>query len=218
MSALLAEDRPAFSDMTGNLFFDEMRRDLETPGLPEVGLIWHGEDPDLVACTDDLGDYSLLEAPLATPGQPSRTNESSRATARQISDITDSYLELQPHERDNFSIVLYNCDSKTLPTAVVEAISETEGDSPDDTTCRVILTHQNRKVLSEFYETISAQEGDDDAFYVSEASKDFMARVRINIMVEQSGGPVSGGGHFADIVFCQDVISRHANIAREPTN
>jgi DNA segregation ATPase FtsK/SpoIIIE, S-DNA-T family len=213
---LLNEHRAAFSDFTGDLFFAEAKRDLDYPGLPEVGLIWRGEDSDLVAYTDHLGDYSLMEVPLATPGQPSRTNESSRNTARQISDITDSYLELQPHERDNFSIILYNCDSKTLPTAVVEAISDTEGDSPDDTTCRVILTHQNRKVLAEFYETISAQEGDDDAFYVSEANKDFMARVRINIMVDQFTGRASEAEHITDIVFCQDVISRHADIAREP--
>jgi S-DNA-T family DNA segregation ATPase FtsK/SpoIIIE len=216
LTKLLAEDRAAFSDLTGNLFFDEAKRDLETPGLPEVGLLWHGDDNELVAYTDNLGDYSLMEQPLAKAGQPSRTNESSRTTARQIGEITDTYLELQPHERDNFSIVLYNCDSKSLPTAVVEAISETEGDSPDDTTCRVILAHENRKVLSEFYETISAQEGDDDAFYVSEASKDFMARVRINIMVDQSARQSSETDHMTDIVFCQDVISRHANISREP--
>src|SRR5207248_403221 len=56
----------------------------------------------------------------------------------------------------------------------------------------------------------------DDAFYVSESSRDFMSRVRINISVDHGVPQHDGDGHLTDIVFCQDVISRHADLAREP--
>jgi S-DNA-T family DNA segregation ATPase FtsK/SpoIIIE len=216
VARLLESKRPLFSDQTGELFFRDVQLDLETPGLPEVSLFWTGEDSELLTASDHLGAYSLLEIPVAREGKPSVTNENPKRTAQQISEVIRSYLDLQPHERDNFSIVLFNCDSKALPVAVVEAISDSDSDSPEDAMCQVILTHQDRKLLAEFYETISAQEGDDDAFYVSEATKDFMARVRINILVDQGVRPSADSEPLTDIVFCQDVASRHADLSREP--
>jgi S-DNA-T family DNA segregation ATPase FtsK/SpoIIIE len=96
------------------------------------------------------------------------------------------------------------------PTAVVEAIKATDEDGDYDAMCQVILTHRDRARLAELYQKIASQEGDDDAFHVSESSREFMARVRINIMV--NGVPVSDqrNGQPTDIVFCQDVISRRA--------
>lgn len=215
---LILTDRLGFSDVSGDLFLKDVRQDLATAGLPEVGLLWRGEDSVPLAQSDELADYSLLEPPTATPQTLATTNENPARTAAQISEIVKSYLALQPHERDNLSIVLYNCDSKSLPTAVVESISASDDDGPNDTTCQIILTHQDRRILAGLYESIASQDSDDDAFYVSEASKDFMSRVRINISVDH-GVPTSAAEDKAtDIVFCQDVISRHADPTPEPAS
>ena len=47
------------------------------------------------------------------------------------------YLRLQPHERDNFSILLYNCDSPDLPTAVVDSLTESIKREENKITCQV---------------------------------------------------------------------------------
>jgi S-DNA-T family DNA segregation ATPase FtsK/SpoIIIE len=213
---LVKDDRLAFSDVSGNLFLNDTRLDLGTSGLPEVALVWRGDDPVLLAQSDELAEYSLLEPPTSAPHSLATTNENPARTAKQISEIARSFLELQPHERDNFSIVLYNCDSKTLPGAVVESISASDEDAPGEATCQIILTHQERPVLASLYEAIAAQEGDDDAFYVSESSRDFMSRVRINISVDHGVPQHDDENYLTDIVFCQDVISRHADPSREP--
>lgn len=216
IAQLVKDDGLVFSDRSGELFLRDSRLDLGTAGLPEVGFVWRGEDTVLLAQSDELGDYSLLEPPISSPQGGSGTNENPARMAEQISAIVGTFLELHPHESDNLSIVLYDCDSKLLPTAVVEAISSSDEDSARDTTCQVILTHQERPVLADLYESIASQEGDDDAFYVSESSRDFMSRVRINISVDQGVRQQPDGAHLTDIVFCQDVISRRADPSREP--
>jgi S-DNA-T family DNA segregation ATPase FtsK/SpoIIIE len=213
---LVKDDHLVFSDVSGNLFLNDTRLDLTTAGLPEVALVWRGDDTVLLAQSDELAEYSLLEPPTTTPHSLATTNENPTRTAKQISEIARTFLDLQPHERDNFSIVLYNCDSKTLPGAVVESISASDEDAPGETTCQIILTHQERPVLASLYEAIAAQEGDDDAFHVSESARDFMSRVRINISVDHGVPPHDNENHLTDIVFCQDVISRHADLSREP--
>lgn len=218
MERLVNDDALVFSDVSGGLFLADARADLACSGLPEVALAWRGDEATLLAQSDELAEYSLLEPPTSTPQAASTTNENPAQTARQIGEIARSFLELQPHERDNFSIVLYNCDSKTLPGAVVEAISAGDEDSAGETTCQIILTHQERSMLASLYEAIAAQEGDDDAFHVSESSRDFMSRVRINISVDHGVPAHDNENHVTDIVFCQDVISRHADPSREPVS
>lgn len=213
---LVKDDHLVFSDVSGNLFLNDTRLDLATAGLPEVALVWRGDDTVLLAQSDELAEYSLLEPPTSAPHSLATTNENPARTAKQISEIAQTFLDLQPHERDNFSIVLYNCDSKTLPGAVVESISASDDEASGETTCQIILTHQERPVLASLYEAIAAQEGDDDAYHVSESSRDFMSRVRINISVDHGVPLHDNENHPTDIVFCQDVISRHADPSREP--
>lgn len=207
---LLHEESPAFTDGGGDLFFRETAEWLRLPGAPEVVLAWQGAQPTLLSQTDSLHEYSLHESPVSDENRFCSTHESPQDTARTIAAIVESYLTLQPHERDNFSIVLYNCDSALLPQAVVESIRTASDGEAHDAMCQVILTHNNKKQLRHMYERISAQEGDDDAFHVSESSRDFMARVRINIMVDEAPTPDPKSGQPTDIVFCQDVISRQA--------
>ena len=209
---LLRGDPPEFTDRAGRLFFLETSEQMCHAGGPDVAIVWRQNEPVLVSESDSFGFYSVVEVPVSGGRDHLSTNENPKPVARQISQVIESYLELQPHERDNFSIVLYDCDSSGLPTAVVEAIKATDEDGDYDAMCQVILTHRDRARLADLYQKIASQEGDDDAFHVSESSRDFMARVRINIMVNGVPAVDPRNGQPTDIVFCQDVISRRAAV------
>ncbi|HVS70825.1 MAG TPA: FtsK/SpoIIIE domain-containing protein [Phycisphaerae bacterium] len=213
LAALLQYPTPQFADGSGELYFKEATEMLEDAGSPEIVLDWRGAEPVLLATTDHLHDYTLHESPVPTGSRSAGTNEDPRYTAGVVAEVVDSYLTLQPHERDSFSIVLYNCDSAALPQAVVESVRATGEHEAHDAMCQIILTHSDRRRLRQLYQGIASQDGEDEAFHVSESSRDFMARVRINIMVDEAPEPDPRSGQPADVVFCHDVISRHAELS-----
>ena len=193
------------------LFFREAVADLAHPVAPEVVLGWRGEKAELLATTEVAGDYSLCELPVAGPGD-SETNENPADAAARVAELVDRYLALHPHEQANLSVVLYNCDSSGLPTAVVGRLAAL-GDADEGTRCQVILRHRDAKRLRRLYEEIvDASNGDGDALVASETTRDFMARLRIGIMADQAPAPDPRDGCPEDIVFSQDVIARHASL------
>ena len=185
IAALLEESSASFSDGSGELFFKEAVEMLNDPGPPEVVLDWREAEPRVLAVTDSLQEYSLHESPIPAGDRSDGTNEDPRRTAGVVAEVVDAYLTLQPHERDNFTIVLYNCDSAALPQAVVESVRAMGERDSHDSMCQVVLTHTDRRRLRQLYQRIASQDGEDEAFHVSESSRDFMARVRINIMVDE---------------------------------
>jgi len=192
------------------LYFKEMKDELQHPYYPELALGWRERKPELLSVTDSLLDYTLHELPLRGTSQQSETNESPVEAASQISDMLQRYLTLFPHERTNLSIVLYNCDSASLPQAVVNRVNELH-EEEEDMRCEVVLRHRDKDKLHRLYEQIlEAYDADSDGFIASEASRDFMARLRIGIMADEAPVPDQKDGPSKDIVFLHDVISRHA--------
>jgi S-DNA-T family DNA segregation ATPase FtsK/SpoIIIE len=110
---------------------------------------------------------------------PALDDESICAAATIEHEMTE-YLRLQPHERDNFSVLLYNCDSPDLPTAVVNTINRTNAKREDKITCQVLLMHRDEAHLRQIYRDLVARgiNGEADP---TEGSGDFLARVRVNI-------------------------------------
>lgn len=207
---LLTAPNVLFGD--ANLYFKEVRDELEHPYFPEVVLGWRERKPELVSLTDTYMDYSLHELPLANQSLGADTNENPTESANQIVDLIQRYLALFPHERASLSAVLYNCDAASLPQAVVDKINELHEDE-EDMRCEVILRHRDRTKLHRLYESIlEAGDSDADSFVSSEASRDFMARLRIGIMADEAPVPDPKDGPRADLVFLHDVISRHASI------
>lgn len=192
------------------LYFKELKDELVHPYFPELALGWRERKPELLSITDTVADYTLHELPLRGTLEESETNESPLQTANQIVDMVQRYVELFPHERANLSTVLYNCDSASLPQAVVDRISELH-DEDEDMRCEVVLRHRDKEKLHRLYEQIlEASDADADGFIASEASRDFMARLRIGIMADEAPVPDLKDGPSKDIVFLHDVISRHA--------
>lgn len=207
---LLTADEVLFGDPP--LFFRQLEEELAHPYYPEIVLGWQTTKPELLSLTDYHLDYSLHEAPVISNDGYDDTNESPSETSSLIVDLTKRFLALYPHERANLSVVLYNCDSARLPYALVDKMAELHEDE-EDMRCEIVLRHRDGGKLRELYERIiESSDADVDSFVTSEATKDFMARLRIGIMADQA--PVSDpkDGPPTDIVFLQDVIARHASL------
>jgi S-DNA-T family DNA segregation ATPase FtsK/SpoIIIE len=205
---LLTTENVVFGDP--RLFFRELKGELEHPYYPEIVLGWRENHPEILAISDHFQDYSLHEPPVAAHEGQDDTNDNPAETSAQVLDLVRRYLALYPHERANLSVVLYNCDSARLPQAIVDRMNELHEDD-EEMRCQVVLRHRDAQKLRYLYEKIiEAADGDADTFVASEATKDFMARLRIGIMVDQAPPPDRKDGPPTDLVFLDDVIARHA--------
>ncbi|MBD2704944.1 DNA translocase FtsK [Spirosoma sp. BT702] len=207
----LTAEEVRFGD-TGRLYFRELSEDLEHPFYPEVALSWRETRPELLTYTDKCGDYTLHELPRVNENNSEETSENPTDAANCVSDLVKRYLALHPHESANLSVVLYNCDSARLPQTVVDKLGSLY-EEEEEVCCQVVLMHQTTPKLSQLYQRIvESADTDVDAYNASESTRDFMARLRISISIEQAVPPNPQDGCPNDIVFSQDVISRHAKV------
>lgn len=194
------------------LFFRDLASDLDHPFYPEVTLAWNGRSPELLALTAHQGDYSLHERPTMKPAAAGDASEDVGEGGRALLDLVERYLSLNPHERSNMSVVLFNCESERLPRQVVTGLEGLQDDG-EDVRCQVMLRNTDPARLRDIYRSIlSTDEGSADAHSSSEATQDFMARLRISVIADQAPPPDPRDGRPYDIVFSQDVISRHATV------
>lgn len=192
------------------LFFDELVQDIEHPYYPEVCLGFRGQEvPEILSLTDSLNDYSLMEMPIIKTSFQ-ETNEDPKEASGKLTSLIERYLELQPHEGANLGVVLYNSDSTRLPLAIVDSISKLN-EKNHNIRCQVILRHRDTNKLNQIYsKMVEGSDSDADMFVASEVTNDFMAKLRIGVMAHQSSVSENAEGKPYDIVFLQDVISRHA--------
>jgi S-DNA-T family DNA segregation ATPase FtsK/SpoIIIE len=193
------------------LFFKDLQQDLTHPLYPELAIAWSADGPELLSVSDVVQDYSLHEPPVASADGGDDTNESPAEGSACVLDLVRRYLALHPHERANMSVVLFNCDSARLPEAVVDKISAIH-EEEDDVRCQILLRHVNDERLRDVYRSMIESDTTADAYSASEAGQDFMARLRISVIADQAPPPDPKDGCPYDIVFSQDVISRHARI------
>ena len=194
------------------LFFKDLAADLEHPFYPEVTLAWSARKPELLSLASHRADYSLHERPVLGSDGPADVGDDAGAGGDCLLGLVDRYLTLNPHERSNMSVVLFNCESPRLPQQVVAGLGNLQ-DEADDLRCQVMLRHTEPTRLRDIYRSILAtDEGAPDAYSSSEATQDFMARLRISVIADQAPPPDPRDGRPYDIVFSQDVISRHASL------
>jgi S-DNA-T family DNA segregation ATPase FtsK/SpoIIIE len=211
---LLTASEVFFGDT--RLFFKDLAQELSHPFYPEVVLGWRGNKPELMVMTDAVQDYSLHESPVINDSEPDDTNENPTTASNCVLELVQRYLALHPHEHANMSVVLYNCDSARLPQAVVDRIGQLY-EEEEDVRCQVLLRHSDAARLRDLYRSIVSQgDADVDSFNASEATQDFMARLRICIIADQAPPPNPKDGCPFDIVFSQDVIARHSQIEWYP--
>lgn len=191
------------------LFFKDLAEDLAHPFYPEVVSWWSGRKPELLSLADCESDYSLHEPPVVDRDDASEISDDPRPGSQCLLDLADRYMTLHPHERANMSLVLYNCDSARLPQQIVEGMSALRDD--EDIRCQIMMRHTDPTRLRQIYRSILTDSNDNpQVLSPSEATQDFMARLRISVIADQAAPPDPRDGRPYDIVFSQDVISRHA--------
>ncbi|MDQ0333043.1 S-DNA-T family DNA segregation ATPase FtsK/SpoIIIE [Mesorhizobium sp. YL-MeA3-2017] len=205
---LLKAEEVNFGDQ--RLFFADLRAEFEHAYYPEAVTGFTGGEAVLLTETSTLNDYSLMERPVRDPSEASTDVDPGEA-AREIRGLIARYLDLQPHERANLSIMLYNCDTAGLPLATVNALGSVH---EDEVHCNVLVRHRDRSKLNKVYTDLLDQSGSDpDAVVVSETSLNFMSKLRIGVMLEGGAGRRAADERSVDVAFLHDVVSRQAREA-----
>jgi len=199
------------------IFFREFSEELAHPFYPEIGVVMRGAAPHLVAETSTVNGYSLLESPeRGTDDQFSDVDPSS--AAKQVRELLERYVGLQPHEGANLSVLLYNADAAELPLATVRELSGLNTEA--DFQCNVSVRHRDQAKLRRVYAELVNKSGDDpDLPVVSETSDNFMSKLRISVM-PPSATPARSSNDFRpfDIAFLHDVVSRTASVEWLPVD
>lgn len=214
---LLGKDRPPFSDgPTGALFFRETEQMLAHPLYPDLALTWNNSEPLPCVATQSIGAYTLHE-PVAAPSSGPVLEDCSSEAAKTLEHEMLEYLRLQPHERDNLSVLLYNCESPNLPIELVNAINSLNRErSSGKITCNILLMHQDENRLRHLYRDLVASgvSAGEDAI---DNAGDFLAKVRVNITAA-SKLRAQVRSQPVDIAYCRDLLFREANLTWEWAN
>ena len=182
------------------------------PLYPEVAITWGVDGPLLLSTSDVQQDYSLLEPPIAPTDGMEDTSESPTEGSTCVLDLVQRYLALQPHERANMSVVLFNCDSARLPQAVVDKLGQFHDDY-EDVRCQVLLRHVEDQRLRD---GVSLHPGcrAHGRRVQRQRSHSRLHGTAAHLRHRRSGATTRSKRRRApfDIVFSQDVIARHARL------
>ena len=148
-------------------------------------------------------EFSLLESPTGGDGRDAAFDGYSKQAASELLAVANEYLGLQPHERANFSIALFNADNRDLPARLAERLAR-KIETETDLRCDLILTHSDQQCLRQIYaEQNVAISRELDGALASEAAQSFLSRLRVGFLD-------------ADAV-SQSMDGRHAGGYRVPT-
>lgn len=207
VSYVLSSKDVLFGDR--GIFFREFSEELAHPFYPEVASFQRGASPLLVSETSTVNGYSLLERPVRND-EEAMSDVAPSSAAKQVRELLERYVVLQPHEAGNLSVLLYNADAAELPLSTVRELATLQTES--DFQCNVSVRHRDSAKLRRVYAELVNKAGDDsDLPVVSETSDNFISKLRIAV-VPTAATPSQGAGGFKpfDITFLHDVVSRTA--------
>jgi S-DNA-T family DNA segregation ATPase FtsK/SpoIIIE len=183
---------------------------LETPWHPAVAVRTDGPTKRLFVETDASFEFSLLESPTGGEGGSSAFDGYSREAASELMAMAAEYLSLQPHQRANFSVALFNADNRELPSRLAERLARQIETEPD-LRCHLILTHTDQQRLRQIYaEQNVAISRELDGAIAGEAARSFLSRLRVGFLDAETVAQENEGRSRVDIVFLHDVIARSA--------
>jgi len=199
------------------IFFREFSEELAHPFYPEIAAVLRGGVPVLVSESSTVNGYSLLEVPVSDD-EDALTDVDPTAAAKQVRELLERYVGLQPHEASNLGVLLYNADAAELPLAVVRELAGIQSDT--DFQCNVSVRHRDPAKLRRVYAELVSKTGDDpDLPVVSETSENFISKLRIAVAPSAST-PTQGNAGFRafDVAFLHDVVSRTARVEWIPVD
>ena len=196
----------------GGLFIKDIQELGAASLSPDLTVSWDGLQAHLMSLTSHFGNYSIHHAGDGQSLHSSGGTESVNDAASLIMAEIEDYLSLQPHERDNLAILLYNCDSCDLPARLVDELNKRNRDpKKENVNCEILLTHRDETRLQAVYQELVAGSS---RIKGDERDNDFLSRVRINLSAAQAI-PTSRRTKRSkptDIVFCRDELSKEARL------
>lgn len=206
---MLVGDNVTFGDW--KIFFRDFSEELEHPFYPEIALATQDNGLTLVSETATVNGYSLLEPPARGEGG-AMTDVLPGPAAKEIRELLERYVGLQPHEADNLSVLLYDADAAALPLAAIRELESMQTDG--DLQCNVAVRHRDSAKLRGIYsELVAKGDADPDVPIVSETSNNFISKLRVSVSPPGSNPPKSPDGFKPfDIAFLHDVVARTATV------
>lgn len=206
---ILGHDDVLFGDR--GIFFREFSEELAHSFYPEIAVIQRAGTPFLVSESSTINGYSLLERPVRGDAD-SLTDVDPTAAAKQVRELLERYVGLQPHEASNLGVLLFNADAAELPLAVVRELANMQTET--NFQCNVSVRHRESSKLRRVYAELVTKSGDDpDLPIVSETSENFISKLRIAVL-PASATPRNASDGFRpyDVAFLHDVVSRTAGV------
>lgn len=206
-SYLLSSDSILYGDR--EIFMRELSDEIAHPFYPEIAVLNRDGAFSLVSESSTVNGYSLLESPTRG-AEEGLTDVDPTAAAKQVHELIERYVGLQPHEANNLSVVLYNADAAELPLATVRELSSIQEDGKLQ--CSVSVRHSDPVKLRRIYGELVNKAGDDpDLPVVSETSDNFISKLRISVTPLSDTPSESAQGFKAfDVAFLHDVVARAA--------
>lgn len=210
----VTSEKQFYSDgQLGNLHYEDLQQVVKSSMYPELSVVWNEMDARVTTATNHTGGYSLHELASTSEGARMATDDMTEAVDTVYAQAIE-YVRLQPHERDNLSILLYNCESREMATRIVEKLNKDNQKSIKDgnlpMNCEIILSHQKNTNLQDVYKNLVSQTSEDQHHGYNGG---FMSKIRVNIsaFTDISSRPKKGITPPADIVYCKDLFSSQAN-------
>lgn len=212
---ILSSSNVLFGDR--GIFFREFSEELAHPFYPEIAVVQRGGAPILVSESSTVNGYSLLERPVRGD-EDQLTDVDPTSAAKQVRELLERYIGLQPHEASNLSVLLYNADAAELPLAAVRELSNMQTET--DFQCNISVRHRDPAKLRRVYAELVTKASDDpDLPVVSETSENFMSKLRISVTPPSATPSAATDGFRSfDIAFLHDVVSRTAGVEWIPVD
>ncbi|KUL96504.1 hypothetical protein DK26_06875 [Bosea sp. WAO] len=192
-------------------FAREVTASVDRGWHPSMSLVPDTPRPRLLIETEHFADFGLLEPPTADEGAEGAFDGYSKEATAEFLSVAQEYLDLNPHERANFSIVLYNADNRDLPSRLADQLAR-KIEAETDLRCDLVLTHTDQNRLRQIYSeqniTISREM---DGVLATEAAQTFLSRLRVGFLDVDTVKRGAPEGRNSDMVFLHDVIARNAH-------
>jgi S-DNA-T family DNA segregation ATPase FtsK/SpoIIIE len=195
-------------------FLTQASDDLSHPWFSDVVIVPSPNALSLMSEQLTEGDFGLFEPvePDAGAGEPEAY---SREAAQRLLEASLEYLDLHPYDAANFSLALYNGQSRDMPGLMAELLGKRIEDD-NELRCDLIVTHDDRNELRRIYTEQNVAIGRELDAVTADSGRSFLSRLRVGFLDSTALNNAGAGRPGLDIAFLQNVIGRHAQLAWRP--
>lgn len=202
-----------FSDgRTGALYFDDVNKIINASLYPEVAVFWNENAATGMTAVEAKGGYTLHTPFQNDEGTPANLQDLKKSVVTVIHEA-DEYLRLQPHEKDNLSVLLFQSQEPALPRMISDELNRKNASDiatkKAPMNCEILLSHKENKHLQDVYKSLVATSNNQHSQSQTEG---FLSKVRINISAATDimKRPRKTKTPPVDLVYCKDLLSSQA--------